>query len=126
VLKTAFRALSLAALLAAGAALAQTSKPGPNGGQLAEQSGHFVEFTPASDRLVFHFLERDTTASPMQGGSGRAIVQDAGKTLTVALAYEAPNKLVGKLDAPLSASAKIALSARYPDGHAIQARFTSN
>lgn len=118
-------ALSLAAALAVSMAHAQPAKLGPNGGQLAEQSGHFVEFTPAKDRLVFHFLERSNAGSPMQGGSGRAIVQDAGKTLTVNLSVEAPNKLVGKLDAPLSADAKIALSAKYPDGHAIQARFVN-
>lgn len=117
--------IGFVALLAASAADAQQAKLGPNGGQLAEQSGHFVEFTPANDRLVFHFLERDNKGSPMQGGSGRAIVQDGGKTLTVNLSVEAPNKLVGRLDAPLSADARIALSAKYPDGHAIQARFVN-
>lgn len=107
-LRPTFQA-ALAALLAAGSAHAQPAKVGPNGGQLAEQSGHFVEFTPAGDRLVFFYLERNNAVSSMQGGSGRAVVQSGGKTLIVNLAFEAPNKLVGKLDAPLSPDAKIAL-----------------
>ncbi|MGT2481613.1 hypothetical protein ACU4GR_28450 [Methylobacterium oryzae CBMB20] len=56
------------------------------------------------------------------GLSAKAFVQAAGKTETLTLKPAAPNKLVAELKAPLTAGAKVVLSAKM-HGHNIQARF---
>jgi hypothetical protein len=50
-------------------------------------------------------------------------VQESGRTLTVPLASIAPNKLGGQLPQPLTAGARIVVSATMVDGKTIQARF---
>jgi hypothetical protein len=54
------------------------------------------------------------------------IVQDSGKTATVALQPAAPNRLIGTLAQPLSKGARVVVSATMADGHAVQARFVNN
>jgi hypothetical protein len=111
----------------ASAAFGQEVAKGPNGGPVVETHDVFVEMTVEDKNLVLHFADEDGKPVSSEGTTkARAIVQDAGKTTTVALETQAPNRLVGALAGPLGASARIVVSATLADGHAIQARFVNN
>ena len=122
--------LILATVLAsafASAALAQDQAKGPNGGPVVETHDVFVEMTVEDKNLVLHFAGSDGKQIPSEGTTkARAIVQDAGKTTTVALETQAPNRLVGALGGPLAPGSRVVVSATLADGHAIQARFVNN
>ena len=65
-----------------------------------------------------------TTASsptPTKGFTGRAVIQDGGKTTAVALSPAEPNKFVGQLAMPLGSKARVVFSAKVA-GHNLQAR----
>lgn len=112
--------------LASTAAAHELAK-GPNGGPLVDVDGHHVEMVAKGTELVL--ILTDAAEKPLSSAgtkAARAIVQDAGKTATVALAAVEPNKLVGTLAQPLGAGARIVISATLADGHALQARFTNN
>ena len=100
---------------------------GPNGGQLVDSAGHHLEMVASGTELVFYVTD-DAVAPHTSIGAknARAIVQDGGKTVTVALRPAEPNKLVGELSAPLGKGARIVVSAGLADGHAVQARFLKN
>lgn len=49
----------------------------------------------------------------------KAIAQDAGKTAQVELAPVEPDKLVGKLAAPLTSSAKVVVKGALSEGHSL-------
>ena len=123
------RQIILAAALSAAfatVAFAQEGATGPNGGPVVETHDVFVEMTVEGDNLVLHFAGEDGKAIPSDGTTkARAIVQDAGKTTTVALETQAPNRLVGALAGPLGPGARVVVSATLADGHAIQARFVN-
>ncbi len=121
-LKKIVLAVALSTALATGAA-AQGN--GPNGGQLADVDGHPVEFVASASELTFYFSDHDGGPEPTKGASGRAVVQAGGKTTIVKLAPAVPNRLVGKLDAPLPAGAKIALTSKI-GGHSMNARFAAD
>jgi hypothetical protein len=107
-------------------AFAQEGTKGPNGGPVVETHDVFVEMTVEDENLVLHFAGEDGKAIPSDGTTkARAIVQDAGKTVTVALETQTPNRLVGALAAPLGPGARVVVSATLADGHAIQARFVN-
>lgn len=115
-----------AAGLAAGAAAHDLAK-GPNGGPLVDVAGRHVEMVAKGTELVLYLT--DAADKPLASAgtkAARAIVQDAGKTTTVALSPVEPNKLVGMLAQPLGAGARIVLSATLADGQTLQARFTAN
>ena len=100
---------------------------GPNGGPLVDVAGRHVEMVAKGTELVLYLT--DAVDKPLASAgtkAARAIVQDAGKTATVALAPAEPNKLVGTLAQPLGSGARIVVSATLADGHVLQARFTSN
>lgn len=118
-------AAALAALLST--ALAQESTKGPNGGPVVDTHDVFVEMTVEDNTLVLHFAGEDGKPMSSDGTTkARAIVQDAGKTTTISLETQAPNRLVGPLPAPLGAGARVVVSAILADGHGIQARFVNN
>jgi len=74
--------------------------------------------------LVLHLTEGDNKPLASAGTkNARAIVQDGGKTATVALSSAEPNKLVGTLAGPLGNGARVVVSVTMADGHALQARF---
>ncbi|SEM47156.1 hypothetical protein SAMN04515666_11231 [Bosea lupini] len=100
---------------------------GPNGGPVVDVAGHHVEMVSKGTEFVLYLT--DAADKPLASAgtkAARAIVQDAGKTATVALSAVDPNKLVGTLAQPLGAGARIVISATLADGHALQARFTNN
>ncbi|WP_375461095.1 hypothetical protein [uncultured Enterovirga sp.] len=114
---------ALAALLALAApALAQTTKPGAHGGQVRMADHHAIEFVSTDREIAFYVLEEDGKPLDTKGLTGRAIIQEGGKSTTVALAAAAPNKLAGPLAAPLGKGARIVMTSRV-HGHALQARF---
>lgn len=98
------------------------ARTGPNGGPVVVADGHPVEMVTSETQIVFHIQDEDGTPLDTAGTSGRAIVTQAGKNMTVRLAASPPNKLAGPLAAPLAAGAKVVLSARL-HGHDLQARF---
>lgn len=100
---------------------------GPNGGPVVDVAGHHVEMVAKGTEFVLYLT--DAADKPLASAgtkAARAIVQDAGKTATVALSAIEPNKLVGTLARPLGSGARIVVSATLADGHALQARFTNN
>jgi hypothetical protein len=108
-------------------ALAQEVTKGPNGGPMVETHDVFVEMTVEDNTLILHFADGDGKPMSSDGTTkARAIVQDAGKTATIPLKTQAPNRLVGPLPAPLGAGARVVVSATLADGHGIQARFVNN
>lgn len=116
---------ALAAFLST--ALAQDATRGPNGGPVVETHDVFVEMTVEDDTLVLHFAGEDGKPMSSEGTTqARAIVQDGGKTTTIALKTQAPNRLVGELPGPLGGGARVVVSATLADGHGIQARFVND
>jgi hypothetical protein len=112
--------------LVSGASAHELSK-GPNGGPLVDVAGHHVEMVAKGTELVLYLT--DAADKPLASAgtkAARAIVQNAGKTATVPLNPVEPNKLVGTLAQPLGAGARVVISATLADGHALQARFTTN
>jgi hypothetical protein len=122
------RSCSVALLMAAIAfgAAAQTTKKGSNGGDVVVVEGHPVEFVSKDLELTFYILDEDgQTPVATAGLTGRAVVQNAGKTTAVNLAAAEPNKFVGQLQTPLGSKARVVFSAKVA-GHNLQARFTTN
>ena len=113
--------LSIALLgtaIAFGAA-AQGAKKGDNGGDVVVMEGHPIEFVTKGQEITFYILEDDAKSpTPTKGFSGRAVIQDAGKTVSVALSPAEPNKFVGQLSMPLGSKARVVFSAKVP-GHTL-------
>ena len=122
-------ALMIAALALTGVAQSEASKKGPNGGPMVTVQGHDIEFVHNGLEIAFYVADHDGVPLATKNLKGRAVVQDGGKTTTVPLSPAAPNRLVGKLQAPLSAKARIVMSTAISAGghkHTLQARFTAN
>jgi hypothetical protein len=116
--------LSVALLLAviAFGATAQTAKKGANGGDVVVMDRHPIEFVGKDREIIFYILDEDgQTPVPTHGLTGRAVVQDGGKTTTVNLSPAEPNKFVGQLAIPLGSKARVVFSAKVA-GHNLQAR----
>ncbi|AMJ63020.1 hypothetical protein [Bosea sp. PAMC 26642] len=100
---------------------------GPNGGPVVDVAGHHVEMVARGTEFVLYLSDAaDKPLSSAGTKAARAIVQDAGKTATVALSPVEPNKLVGSLSQTLGKGARVVVSATLADGHALQARFTND
>ena len=109
-------ALLIGSIALGGIAYAQAPKKGANGGAVVIASGHPIEFVTKDQDITFYFLDDDGTPLSTKTMQGRAVVQDGGKTMTVPLSPSEPNKLVGKLSAPLGDNARVALSANFRRG----------
>jgi len=119
-MKKIILAMALAMTVAAGSAVAQ--RAGPNGGMVAGSADHQVELVVAPTEISVYLLD-DGKVTPVQGASVRAVVQDAGRTINVALAANGPNRLTGRLEAPLAKGARIVISGRDGHNHSVSARF---
>jgi hypothetical protein len=120
--------LSIALLFAAiaTAAMAQNSPKGANGGDVVVMEGHPIEFVSKGQDIAFYILEDDgKSPTPTKGFTGRAVIQDGGKTFAVNLIPAEPNKFVAQLPMPLGAKARVVFSGKV-EGHNLQARFTTN
>ncbi len=120
-MSTLLPALALLAAGFAGSALAQAA--GANGGQTVVADGHPIEFVSNGAQLTFFVTGEDGKPMDTAGLNAKAFVQVGGKTTTITLAPEAPNKLTGTLPAPLDTGAKVVLSSKV-HGHNLQARFS--
>ena len=117
--------VSLIFVLTAFAAGAQSPK-GENGGEIIVMEGHPIEFVSKGQAITFYILEDDgKSPTPTKGFTGRAVIQDAGKTTAVNLSPAEPNMFVGELAMPLGSKARVVFSAKVP-GHTLQARFTTD
>jgi len=116
--------LSAALIVAvvSGASAHETAK-GPNGGAVVDVAGHHVEFVPSATEMTFYLTGEAEAPTAATGAKVKAITQDAGKTVQIDLAPVEPNKLVGKLAAPLTKGAKVGVTGALSDGHSLQAKF---
>jgi len=105
------------------------SKKGPNGGMIVTSSGHPIEFVLKGQELVFYLGDDDGSPLQTKGMTGRATVQDGGKTATVTLQPAAPNMMTGKVQAPLGAKARVVFSGTFREGshsHTLTARYVTD
>jgi hypothetical protein len=114
----------LAALIGLSSPAAAQTKKGPNGGMVVNSQGHPIEFVLKGQELTFYLIDDDGTPLSTKGLRGRAVVQDGGKTTTIALQPGAPNMLAGKAEGPIGAKARVVFSANVP-GHALTARYVT-
>lgn len=124
--RSKFAALMLALITALAlpfGAIAHEATKGPNGGALVDVEGHHVEFVPSAEEMTFYLTGDKDAPISSSGAKVKAIVQDNGKTTQMDLSAVEPNKLVGKLSAPLSSGAKVVVTGSLADGHGLQARF---
>jgi hypothetical protein len=118
--------LVLAAVLglaAVSGAYAHETAKGPNGGAVVDVDGHHVEFVPSATAVTFYLTGEADAPMASAGAKVRAITQGAGKTAQIDLKPVEPNKLVGKLTAPLAKGAKVVVTGALSDGHSLQAKF---
>ena len=116
------------AALAAGlslAAQAQHSLRGPNGGEIvdASEGPYHIEFVVKGAELTVFVLDEDNKPVPVNGTTGRVVVQERGKTTTVPLQAGSANRLAATLPAPLNKGSRMVLSGKLGDGRSFQARF---
>jgi hypothetical protein len=105
---------------------AQTQTKGDHGGDVVVMEGHPIEFVTKDQEITFYILEDDgKSPTPTKGFSGRAVIQDSGKTVAVNLLPAEPNMFVGQLAMPLGSKARVVFSGKV-EGHNLQARFTTN
>jgi hypothetical protein len=97
-------------------------KRGPNGGMVVTSQEHPIEFVVKEQEIIFYVSDHDGSSLSTKDMRGRATVQDGGKTTTVPLQPAAPNMMVGKLQAPLGAKARVVFSAN-AHGHSLTARY---
>jgi hypothetical protein len=117
--------IALGLVAVAFCATAEVAKKGDNGGDVVVMEGHPIEFVSKGQEITFFILEDDgKSPTPTKGFGGRAVIQDAGKTIAINLSPVEPNRFVGQLPMPLSSKARVVLSAKIP-GHTLQARFTT-
>ena len=105
------------------------SKKGPNGGMTVTTSGHPIEFVLRGQELVFYLGDDDGSPLQTKGMTGRATIQDGGKTATVTLQPAAPNMMTGKVQAPLGAKARVVFSGTFREGghaHTLTARYVTD
>jgi hypothetical protein len=115
--------IALVFVLVALGAMAQTGKKGANGGDVVVMEKHPIEFVTKGQEVVFYIFDEDGRSPVSTAGlAGRAVIQDAGKTISVNLVAAEPNKFVGQLQAPLGSKARVVFSAKVA-GHNLQARF---
>lgn len=111
-------ALSLM-LIASAPAVAQ--KAGPNGGLVAGKDGHETELVIGASEVTVYLLHEDKP-QPTKGASIRLVVQESGKTSTIAL-KDAGGKLVGALPAPLGKGAIVVITGKDDHGHSVSSRY---
>jgi hypothetical protein len=107
-------------------AAAQSPTKGEHGGDVVVMEGHPIELVSRDQEITFYILEDDgKSPTPTKGFTGRAVIQDSGKTFAVNLSPAEPNMFVGQLPMPLGSKARVVFSGKV-EGHNLQARFTTN
>jgi hypothetical protein len=121
----AVAAVALLALCST-AAGGEVSGKGPNGGRMADATILHVEFLSKGAEVFVYTYDHDNRPVDSAGMTGRLTIQEKGKTRTADLKAEAPNRLTGKLDAPLDNAARVIVSLTPKGGKPVQARYTVN
>jgi hypothetical protein len=121
----AVAAVALLALCST-AAGGDVSGKGPNGGRMADTTNMHVEFLSKGAEVFVYTYDHDNKPVATAGMAGRLTIQEKGKTRTADLTAEAPNRLTGKLDAPLDSAARVIVSLTPKGGKPVQARYTAN
>ena len=116
-------ALAVALLALPLAASAHDVVNGPNGGQVVDDAGHHIEFVAKGGDIVLYLSDDADKPLSSAKATGRVIIQEGSKVFTAELASSEPNMLGSKLAAPLAAGAKLAVTIKLGDGHAVKARF---
>ena len=106
-------------------AMAHESSLGKNGGQVADDAGHHVEFTTKNGQVLLFLTDEADNPVASAKSSGRIIIQDGSKQSTVDLIAAEPNVLSAKLTGALSPGAKLVVSIKMGDGHDVKARFVA-
>jgi hypothetical protein len=119
--KIALALAILAPLALSVPALAQ--KAGPNGGMVSGTAGHETELVISATELTAYVLH-DGKPDDTKGTKIKAVIQQAGKNMTVDFADVGGKKLVAKLAAPLTKGAIVVLTGKDHHGDVISARFT--
>jgi len=114
----------IAAILAFLASAAPTSaqKAGPNGGLVGGTGNHQTELVVSPTELTVYLLENGKPHEST-GASMRAVIQQSGKTTTLAFADQKGEKLVAKLPAPLEKGAIVVLTGKDHHGDLFNARY---
>lgn len=105
---------------------AQVTQKGKNGGAVVDSAGHYIEMISNGTELVFILTEGDGSPIKADGKTARAVIQQDGKTVTVQLSPDEPNKLIGTLSDPLKRGARIVVSTTLSDKHVVQGRFVKD
>ena len=113
-------------IMITGAIAGDVSGKGPNGGRLADAGNMHAEFLSKGTELFVYTYDHDNRPVPSAGMTARATIQEKGKTRTAELKPQEPNRLVGKLDTPLEAGARVIVSLTPKGGKPVQARYTAN
>jgi hypothetical protein len=121
----AVAAVALLALCST-AAGGEVSGKGPNGGRMADATILHVEFLSKGAEVFVYTYDHDNKPLDSAGMTGRLTIQEKGKTRTADLKAEAPNRLTGKLDAPLDDAARVIVSLTPKGGKPVQSRYTVN
>jgi hypothetical protein len=106
--------LSVALLLTAVAlsAAAQSEKKGANGGDVIVMEGHPIEFVSKGQEIIFYILDEDGKSPAATAGlTGRAVIQDAGKTTVVNLSRRA-KQVRRTAQMPLGSKARVVFTAK--------------
>jgi len=105
--------------------MAQTARTGPNGGMIAGKDGHEAELVVGPTEIAIYLID-EGKAQPIGKSAVRAVIQQDGKTTTVALVSNENKRLVGALAAPLAKGAIVVLTGKDDHGHGVSARFVIN
>lgn len=93
-----------------------------HGGQYIDAGGHHgIEMVVTNDALVFHLTDEHKPMN-LSGAQFKAVVQSGTATSTLQLTVDG-SALKAPLSAPIAAGAKIVLTGKAKDGHALQGRF---
>lgn len=103
-------------------ATAQT-KNGVNGGPIIISQGHPIEFVHKGQEMIFYIGDHDGSPLSTEDMTGRATIQQGGRTVTVQLKPGNPNVMVGKAEAELAPQARVVFSGSL-HGHSLTARYT--
>lgn len=85
--------LAVALASAPGLGLAHEAVKGPNGGQAIDDKGHHIEFTVKGNEVVLYLTDDKDKPIASKGATGRVVIQDGSRQLTVVLAAVEPNLL---------------------------------
>jgi hypothetical protein len=113
--------LSLGALLLAAPADAHEGQ-GPHGGIQVDAGDKHVELVVDGPKLAVYVTGAKEGAVALAEASGRAVIQDGGRTATVPLAPAEGGRLVGTAEAPIGKGARVVTSLTIA-GQPVQARF---